>query len=141
MTKPQIWIATFLALFILLFLLSRLTKETETGQTTKSVDSPVPQTDMSSENLSAKELTAKLGCITCHGNELQGTRMGPPLRNIAEYWSRDKLINYLRNPSSFTDTERFMKFKEQYPGMIMPAFSHIEVKELGKIADYLMELK
>jgi cytochrome c2 len=140
MTKPQIWVATFLALFIVLFLLSRLTKEEETGQT-PSVNSPIPQTGMSSEELSANELINKLGCITCHGAELQGTRMGPSLHSITEYWSRDKLINYLRNPSSFEDTERFQKFKEQYPGMIMPAFGNIEVKDLGKIADYLLELK
>jgi hypothetical protein len=141
MTKPQIWIATFLVLFILLFLLSRLTKEAETDPTFPSVDSPVPQTGMSSDNLSAKELITKLGCITCHGNELQGTRMGPPLHNISEFWSRDKLINYLRNPTSFADTERFKEFKEKYAGMIMPSFSNIEVKELGKIADYILQLK
>jgi len=141
MTKPQIWIATFLALFILLFLLSRLTKDTETDPTVPSVDSPVPQTSMSSGNLSAKDLMSKLGCITCHGNEMQGTKMGPSLHNVAEYWSRDKLINYLRNPTSFADTERFQQFEEKYPGMIMPAFSNIEVKELGKIADYLLGLK
>ncbi len=141
MTKPQIWIATFLALFILLFLLSRLTKDAETDQTTPSVDSPVPQTGMSSKNLSAKDLMSKLGCNTCHGTEMQGTKMGPSIQNVSKYWSRDKLINYLRNPTSFADTERFQKFEEQYPGMIMPAFSNIEVKELGKIADYLLELK
>ncbi len=139
MTKPQIWVATFLALFILLFLLSRLTKEENTASTT--TESPIPQTGMSSDELSAKELINKLGCITCHGTELQGTRMGPPLYGIAEYWSRDKLINYLRNPTSFSDTERFKKYTDQYPGMIMPAFGNIEVKDLGKIADYLLELK
>jgi mono/diheme cytochrome c family protein len=141
MTKPQIWIATFLALFILLFLLSRLTKDAETDQTLPSVESPVPQTGMTSENLSASELITKLGCITCHGTDLHGTRLGPALHNVSEYWSRDNLINYLRNPTSYADTERYKKLQEQYPGMIMPAFSHIEVKELGKIADYLMKLK
>lgn len=140
MTKPQIWVASFLTLFILLFLLSQLTKEEEKGNTT-TVESPVPQTSMSSEVLTAKELINKLGCVTCHGAELQGTKMGPRLKDITGYWGRDKLINYLRNPSSFEDTERFRKFKEQYPGMIMPSFNHIEVKDLGKIADYLLELK
>jgi hypothetical protein len=141
MTKPQIWIATFLALFILLFLLSRLTKDAETDQITPPVESPVPQTNMSSEELSVKELITKLGCETCHGIDLQGTRMGPSLYNVSEYWGRDKLINYLRNPSSYADTERYQELQKQYPGMIMPAYNHIEVKELGKIADYLLELK
>jgi len=140
MTKPQIWVAAFLALFILLFLLSQLTKEKNTGDSNIS-ESPVPQTDMSSEELSAKDLINKLGCITCHGPELQGTRMGPSLYHVSEYWSRDKLINYLRSPSAFADTERFREYKEQFPGMIMPAFGHVDVKDLGKIADYLLELK
>jgi mono/diheme cytochrome c family protein len=139
MTKPQIWVAAVLVLFILLFLLSRLTKE-ETGRTSP-ISSPVPQTDMTSENLSAEQLMSKLGCLTCHGNDMRGTRMGPSLYNASEYWSRDRLINYLRNPSSFADTERFKKFEEQYTGFIMPAFGNIEVKELGKIADYLLGLK
>ena len=30
MTKPQIWVASFLVLFILLFIIGRLTKEEET---------------------------------------------------------------------------------------------------------------
>lgn len=140
MTKPQIWIATFLALFILLFLLSRLTKVAETEQNIPPVDSPVPQTDMSSEDLSSKELITKLGCTTCHGNDLRGTRMGPALYNVSEYWSRDKLINYLRNPASYADTERYQELQKQYPGMIMPAFSNIDVKDLGRIADYLLSL-
>lgn len=140
MTKPQIWVAAFLALFILLFILSRVTKEEDTT-TNLSVDSPVPQTDMSSQNLTAKELMSKLSCITCHGTELTGTKMGPSLYNVAEYWGRDKLISYLRNPSSFSDTERFQKFEERFPGMIMPSFNHIEVKDLGRIADYLLERK
>lgn len=140
MTKPQIWVAAFLVLFILLFILSRVTKEEDTT-TNLSVDSPVPQTDMSSQDLTAKELMSKLSCVTCHGTELTGTKMGPSLYNIAKYWSRDKLINYLRNPSSFSDTKRFQKYEERFPGMIMPAFNHIEVKDLGKIADYLLGLK
>ncbi len=140
MTKPQIWIATFLVLFIILFLISRLTKEPATDQT-GPMNSTVPQTGMSSENLSPKELVAKLGCISCHGNDLQGTRMGPSLQNVAEYWSRDKLINYLRNPTSFSDTERFQKYVDQFPGMIMPSFNNIDIKDLGKIADYLLEKK
>jgi len=140
MTKPQIWVAAFLGLFILLFILSRITKE-ETTTTNSPVDSTVPQTDMSSQNISAKELMSKLSCTTCHGTELQGTKMGPSLHNVSEYWGRDKLISYLRNPSSFSDTERFQKYEEQFPGMIMPPFSNIDVKDLGKIADYLLELK
>jgi mono/diheme cytochrome c family protein len=140
MTKPQIWVATVLVVFILLFLLSRLTKEEETGRTSP-VGSPIPQTDMTSEDLSGMDLIVKINCTTCHGNDLTGTRMGPSLYNVSEFWSRERLINYLRNPASFADTDRLKRYKEEYPGIFMPAYSQIEVKDLGKIADFLLELK
>ena len=140
MTKPQIWIATFLTLFILLFVLSRLTKQEDT-ESPKQNTSTVPQSNMSSGDLTPKELVTKLGCITCHGADLQGTKMGPSLHGVSEYLGRDKLISYMRNPSSFSDTERFQKLQEKFPGMIMPSFGHVDVKDLGKIADYLLKLK
>ena len=141
MTKPQIWVAAFLVLFILLFALSRATKEDHT--TTDSViGSPNPQkTDMSSQNLTAEQLINKLNCTTCHGTDIKGTKMGPSLYHVSEFWTRDNLINYLRNPTSFSDTKRFQDYTEKFPGMIMPTFGNINVKDLGKIADYLLKLK
>jgi hypothetical protein len=67
--------------------------------------------------------------------------MGPNLYNVKQYWTRDQLINYLRNPSSYMDSDRFQEYKKKYPGIIMPSFGEIDVKELGKIAEYLLELK
>ncbi len=139
MTKPQIWVAAFLVLFILLFALSRATKEDNT--TNSAIGSPNPQSNMSSQDLTAEQLVSKLSCTTCHGTDLKGTKMGPSLYRVSESWTRDKLINYLRNPTSFSDTERFQKYTEEFPGMIMPTFGHINVKDLGKIADYLLKLK
>jgi len=140
MTKPQIWVAAFLVLFLLLFVLGRITKEEGTKKAAPEQNT-VPQSNLSSENLSAPELIGKLGCISCHGSDLKGTRMGPPLHKVKENWGRDNLINYLRNPSAYMDTERFKEFQKEYPGLIMPSFNQINVKELGKIADYLLELE
>jgi len=138
MTKPQIWVAAFLALFVLLFLLERATNKNNNENKT-AVNNPVPQTGMASANATADELINKLGCVNCHGSNLTGTQMGPNLRNISQYWSRDKLINYLRNPSSFMSSARFREYQEQFPNTLMPSFGNIDVKELGKIADYLLE--
>jgi cytochrome c2 len=137
MTKPQIWVAAFLALFVLLFLLERAT-EKSTDETGPAVNNPVPQTGMASANATAPELVSRLGCVNCHGSELTGTDKGPNLNNLSQYWSRDKLINYLRNPSSYMSSSRFREYQEQFPNTIMPSFSNIDVKELGKIADYLL---
>ena len=138
MTKPQIWVAAFLALFVLLFLLERATEKTST-ETGPAVNNPVPQTGMTSADATAPELISRLGCVNCHGSELNGTQMGPNLKNISQYWSRDKLINYFRNPSSYMSSARFREYQEQFPNNIMPSFGNIDVKELGKIADYLLK--
>jgi len=135
MTKTQIWVAAFLTAFILLFLLARVTKHENSHETTSN---PMPQAGMSSKELNGAELLSKNGCTNCHGAGLEGTQMAPPLVNISSNWTREKLINYLRNPSSYMDSDRFKDFRKQYPGTIMPPYNNLEVKDLGKIADYLL---
>ena len=138
MTKPQIWLAAFLFLFIFLFLLGRLTRGPREEK--QQLSNPVPQGEMSnqSQELSPKDMIVRLGCNGCHGGDLAGTSKAPPLVNIKENWSKDKLINYLRNPESFMDSDRFKAYRQKYPGAIMPSFNNISVQELGKIAEYLL---
>jgi cytochrome c551/c552 len=138
MTKPQIWIAAFLFIFLLLFAIGRMTQQDEMPHHPGS-GSITPQTDMSASDTDAASLIGRLGCITCHGVDLNGTQMGPPLQNISQNWKRDDLINYLRNPNSYMSTERFKAYQEKYPNVIMPPFNHVDVKELGRIADYLLQ--
>jgi hypothetical protein len=139
MTKSQIWVSAFLVLFLALFLLSRVTEEDNAHENTLP-GNPMPQSNIASEELSASDLITRLGCRGCHGSELTGTRMGPKLTGMQEFWSRDELINYLRNPNSFMDRDRFKKYKEDYPGILMPSFGNVEPKDLGKISDYLLNL-
>jgi len=138
MTKPQIWVAAFLALFILLFLLQRATKQEEPASDIST--NTVPQSNMSSENISGKDLVARIGCYNCHGSDLAGTTQGPSLAGIKQYWSRDQLINYLRNPNSFMNSDRFKDYKEKFPNVMMPSYNNIDVKDLGKIAEFLLKL-
>ncbi len=138
MTKPQIWVAAFLVLFLLLFLLQRVAHEPE-RKSTGPVNNPASQQDMASnESMSPAELINKLGCRNCHGQDLAGTKSAPPLLGLQKFWSKDQLINYLRNPSSFMDSKRFQEYQQQYPNMVMPSFNNINVQELGKISEYLL---
>ena len=138
MTKPQIWVAAFLLLFIVLFMIGRLTKEEETMKDFSGMnDSPMGQ--QSSEELTGDKLIQSFGCINCHGSNLAGTNMGPSLKGLKQFWSsRDNLINYLRNPNSFMDKDRFKEYKVKYPNGIMPSYGNKDVKDLGKIVDYLL---
>ncbi|MGQ9644591.1 MAG: c-type cytochrome [Ignavibacterium sp.] len=137
MTKPQIWVATFLFLFIILFLIQKATKTNEPEKDFSQMGSSMMQQE-SNENLSGEQLMNNFGCLNCHGANLEGTPMGPALVNLKELWSRDNLINYLRNPNSFMSQKRFQEYREKYPNMLMPAYGNKDVKDLGKIADYLL---
>ena len=138
MTKPQIWVAVFLLLFIVLFMIGRLTKEEEVLKDLSGMNNSSMGEQTTSE-LTGDKLIQTFGCINCHGADLAGTNMGPALKGIKEFWSsRDNLINYLRNPNSFMDKDRFKEYRSKYPNQIMPAFSNKDVKDLGKIADYLL---
>lgn len=139
MTKPQIWVAAFLGLFILLFLLQRATKKEEAHNPMMGMNTN-PQSNMASENVPAKDLIARIGCYNCHGSDLAGTAKGPGLVGLKEHWSRDQLINYLRNPNSFMSGDRFKDYKAKYPNVIMPSYNNVDVKDLGKIAEYLLQL-
>ncbi len=136
MTNAQKWIAATLGLFLILLVLGKLTQE-------KSDEQEMPQmmmnqAEQSSQELDGLTLIKQIGCTNCHGSELQGTQMAPALQNLKSNWSRDNLINYLRNPSSFGTDNRFAEYKEKYKNIVMPSYNNIDVKNLGKIADYLL---
>lgn len=136
MTKPQIWVASFLVLFIILFIIGRLTKEEEQFKPVTNSNMPEQNT---SENLSAEDLISSFGCVNCHGQDLNGTSQGPALVQISQKFSREELIAYLRNPNSFQSGKRFQEYRKQYPNVIMPNFGNKDVKSLGKITDYLLK--
>ncbi len=138
MTKPQIWIAAVLVLFFLLFFLEKSTKRSDVQP---EVTPPVTQqTQQSNRTKTPEQLISSIGCTGCHGSDLTGTNMAPDIHGVGKYWSRDALINYLRNPSSYMSSDRFKAYRAKY-NVIMPSFNNIDIKELGKIADYLLKLK
>ena len=140
MTKPQIWVAAFLLLFIVLFMIGRLTKEEELMKDFSGMNNS-PMGQQTSAELTGDKLIQSFGCTNCHGADLAGTNIAPSLKGLKEFWSsRDNLMNYLRNPNSFMDSDRFKEYKTKYPNGIMPSYGNKDVKDLGKIADYLLTL-
>ena len=137
MTNAQKWVAAFLVLFIVLFALGKLTQKDDIVIEDDNYYSDSGENTQTGE-LSGLDLMKRSGCVSCHGSELQGTQVGPALVSLKEYWSRDNLINYLRNPSSYSGDERFDRYRSTYKNVIMPSYSNIDVKDLGKIADYLL---
>ena len=139
MTNAQKWVTAFLGLFLILFLLERITKKEEPTTITQSMSGQNSRQNAKvTSDADGPTLMQEIGCVSCHGDDLKGTQMAPALSNIKKNWSRDELINYLRNPSSYNGGDRFDEYRAKYKNVIMPSFSNIDVKELGKIADYLI---
>ncbi|MCX6151087.1 MAG: cytochrome c [Ignavibacteriales bacterium] len=139
MTKSQIWVASLLVLFLLLFGLSQITKKEPKKEIVGSYMGGEKPAQTSEQT--ALTLIKSNGCTSCHGSDLNGSTLGPSLIGLKQFWSsRDDLINYLRNPSSFMDKDRFKNYQEKYSSVVMPPFNNLDVKDLGKIADYLRGL-
>lgn len=137
MTKPQIWVAAFLAAFILLFILQKATKKEEAPRDLSSQMND-PMTEQGTTELSGQQLISNFGCTNCHGGDLAGTKLAPALKNLSQYWGKESLLNYLRNPNDFMNDDRFKEYRNKYPGQIMPDFGEKNIKDLGKIVDYLL---
>jgi cytochrome c2 len=137
MTKPQIWVAAFLAAFILLFILQKATKKEEAPRDLSSQMNN-PMTEQSTTELSGQQLISNFGCTNCHGNDLAGTNLAPALNNLTQFWGKENLLSYLRNPNDYMNEKRFQEYKEKYRGQIMPSYGNKDIKDLGKIVDYLL---
>ena len=137
MTNAQKWLAAFLVVFVVLFYLERLTQKEETPPDIKSnINS---QNNEPAGDNDAFALIKQNGCTNCHGQNLEGTQVAPAIKNIKDHWTRDALINYLRNPSSYSGDKRFDEYRQKYKNIMMPSFGNLDVKILGEIADYLIE--
>lgn len=136
MTNAQKWILTFLTLFVVLSVITWVTYDNEPAS--NNMGAMMQQGDMQENEGLA--LANKIGCTNCHGGDLKGGNMAPSLVSAKDYWKRNDLINYLRNPESYGNNERILRYKEQYRS-VMPAYENIDVKDLGKIADYILNLK
>jgi len=140
MTNAQKWIAAFLAVFVGLLLLGKITQNEDGGYDVSGYEDTGGSSMVSVEN-DAPALLSSNRCLSCHGAELQGTSKAPALTNLTQHWDRNSLINYLRNPKSYSGDKRFLEYMKKYPGKFMPSFGNLNVKDLGKIADYLLSLK
>ena len=134
MTNAQKWVAAFLGLFLILFLIGRLTRKEE-AQTPTAIGQKSTQ---ASGDVDGLTMIKQIGCVSCHGDNLQGSKLAPQLVNLKQFWTRDALINYLRNPQSYSRDVRFDDYRAKYKNVIMPSYGNIDVKELGKMAEYLL---
>ena len=82
-------------------------------------------------------LYAQANCAMCHGADLSGARMGPPLLGLEQYWDAAGLTSYLRDPLSCAPSdERLKKLGAKYPAT-MPATAMSE-EDLQQLVTWLL---
>jgi len=87
---------------------------------------------------SPEALYVNLGCAKCHGDERQGQRSGPPLIKIGDHWDEDDLLDYLKSPRTFVESNpRLSYLDEQYP-IAMPGYATTSEQDLRKLAEYIL---
>lgn len=79
-----------------------------------------------------------LKCASCHGAELEGQRTAPKLTGLADRWSADQLVAYLRDPKAVqAATPRLAYMAERYP-IEMPAYHHTDEETLRGLIGWLL---
>ena len=69
-----------------------------------------------------REAYVESGCPRCHGSDLSGTPMGPPLTDVRSSWDESGLRSFLHHPDSArVHSKRLSAIAEKYPAP-MPAF-------------------
>lgn len=79
-------------------------------------------------------------CTTCHATDGRGTPLGPPLRGLAENWTRESLVAYFRDPKGAIETDQRLKTLSLNFSMHMPPVMNFTPEQLLAIADHALAL-
>jgi mono/diheme cytochrome c family protein len=79
-------------------------------------------------------------CVVCHGAGGEGRATGPELRNVGKHFTREQLVEYLKNPTVYAEKDpRLAARMHDFPGM-MPKYDYLEPTQLEQLADYVLAL-
>jgi len=142
MTNAQKWVTAVLVIFILLLVLGKMTKreDSETVYEDTYVSENVESEAKPSSGIYVSDLLANNRCFTCHGNDLNGTGMGPSLANVSDNWNKVDLVSYFKNPKGFFNNPRMAKLRDNFK-TDMPAQEKMTHEELEALAEHLLTRK
>ncbi len=90
--------------------------------------------------LPGRALFQEKNCVLCHGPNGEGRASGPELRNVATHFTRDQVIEYLKDPAAYAEKDpRLAARMNDFPGM-MPKYNYLEQTQLEQLADYVLAL-
>jgi mono/diheme cytochrome c family protein len=88
----------------------------------------------------AAKLWSDEGCALCHGKQAEGTKLAPTLQGKATHWSRESLLQYLRDPVGYAAQDPRLKEQMKSYSQAMPTYKMLSATELETLADYVLGL-
>lgn len=79
-------------------------------------------------------------CVTCHGADGAGTAFGPTLQGKKAFWTRETLVEYLRNPQAYTEKDARLSAQARKYTLPMTRFDKLTQPELEAVADHVLAL-
>jgi mono/diheme cytochrome c family protein len=87
-----------------------------------------------------------LNCASCHGEDREGKRSGPPLTELAEHWTPEDLVSYLEDPDAAVRSNPRLAYRAEKYAIGMPKVSgktpgyadKAEEETLRALAEYLL---
>jgi mono/diheme cytochrome c family protein len=97
-----------------------------------------PSSTASAAEAAATTLYSDNDCGLCHGDDRNGTDMGPKLKDLEPFWTVDRLVIYLEDPLAFQEAEpEFLERRQQFE-MEMPPFDHLPEADRRALATWLL---
>ena len=96
----------------------------------------IPEPD---PNIDVHKLYQARQCASCHGDNREGTKSGPPLKNLGQFWEIDDLEKFLQSPGYYLDgNKRLIEVGRKY-NLLMPP-SHMTRPQRYAIAHWLLDI-
>lgn len=78
-------------------------------------------------------------CANCHGEEREGTHLGPPLAGLGERWSVELLAEYLADPSVMVARDaRLAALDVQFGASDMGRYDNLDLAQRRTLAAWLL---
>jgi mono/diheme cytochrome c family protein len=87
-----------------------------------------------------KQLFAQQACVTCHGENGQGSMLGPALTAVKSNWTREALVAYLDDPQAYTAKDPRLAKQGKAYFQPMPSYKALKPEERGSLADFVLGL-
>lgn len=86
------------------------------------------------------ELYKSQACVTCHAADGAGTVFGPTLRGVSQHWTREKLVEYLKDPLGYAAKDARLSAQAKKYSLPMQRFDKLPPADLDAIAEHVLAM-